>query len=248
MCTVSWIHTQDGYQLLCNRDELDTRMRAEAPAIVAENDVRYLAPTDRNFGGTWIAVNEHGLTFALLNRPTPQAHSSRSRGLLVRELTAHRSIDDVQTQLERTDLSPFAGFDLVVLQPDEAARLFEWDTRQLVVTKNAEHRMPLTSSSFDAESVARSRLTEFTARVNLAGGVNADVLLQFHQSHGLRHSSPSAFSTCMHRPGARTVSFTWIDVSKSQVQLFYSPAAPCEWAPGETVQIPRKVNALVACG
>jgi hypothetical protein len=248
MCTVSWIHTQDGYQLLCNRDELDTRLRAEAPATLVENGVRYLAPTDGNFGGTWITVNEYGLTLALLNRSTRWSRSSHSRGHLVRDLAPHRSADDVQMHLEQMELSPFAGFDLVVLQLDHAACLFEWDTRQLVVTKNAEHRIPLTSSSFDAEGVARSRLTEFTARVNAAGVVNADVLLQFHQSHGLPGSSPSAYSTCMHRPGARTVSFTWVDVSKTQVQVFYSPASPCEWALGETVQVPRKVNSLVACG
>jgi hypothetical protein len=28
MCTVSWIHEADGYQLLCNRDENHTRYRA----------------------------------------------------------------------------------------------------------------------------------------------------------------------------------------------------------------------------
>jgi hypothetical protein len=132
------------------------------------------------------------------------------------------------------------------LQPDTAARLFEWTATQLVVTRNAEHRMPLTSSSFDPEGVTRSRLADFAARVKTARRANTDVLLRFHQSHG--SSGPSAYSTCMHRPGARTVSFTWVDVSKSQVQLFYSPAAPCKWAPGETVQVPRKVNPLVACG
>ncbi len=248
MCTVSWIHTDCGYQLLCNRDELDVRLQAEAPRIFVENEVRYLAPADGDFGGTWIAVNEYGLAVALLNRSVDWARPSRSRGHLVRELARLQSIEDVQSCVQRMDLSPFDGFQLIVLQLGRAARLFEWDARQLIVEKDADHFMPLASSSFDAEGVTLSRVTEFGERVKAANGISADVLLQFHQSHGLRGNRPSAYSTCMHRPGARTVSFTWIEVSKSQVQLFYSPAAPCEWAPGRTVQVPRKAGALVACG
>src|SRR6478752_326444 len=107
MCTVSWIHTQDGYQLLCNRDELDTRMRAEVPAMLVEDDVRYLAPADGDFGGTWIAANEHGLTLALLNLMTPWVRPSRSRGHLVRDLASCPTIDEVHSQLDRTDLSQY---------------------------------------------------------------------------------------------------------------------------------------------
>jgi hypothetical protein len=248
MCTVSWVRTADGYQLLCNRDELDTRLCATAPRTIEKRGVRYLAPTDGNFGGTWISVNEFGLALALLNRSVPWARPSRSRGVLVRELATLETIDDVQGQLDRMDLSPFAGFYLVALQPGEPARLFEWDALRLIVTRSADHRMPLTSSSFDAEGVTQSRLKEFAQRVAAAGRVTTDVLLQFHQSHGLYGDHPSAYSTCMHRPGAHTVSFTWVGVSKSQVQLFYSSAAPCERASGETAQVARKTHALAACG
>ena len=31
MCTVSWVHEEDGYQLLCNRDEKRTRTQALSP-------------------------------------------------------------------------------------------------------------------------------------------------------------------------------------------------------------------------
>jgi hypothetical protein len=247
MCTVSWIHTQDGYQLLCNRDELDTRMRAAAPRSYEVGGVQCVAPTDGDFGGTWISSNEFGLTVALLNRSGKGARATRSRGSLVRELASARSVEEAQAMVARAWLDSLAGFSLVMLEPGRPAALSEWDGRQLAQMRNAEHRMPLTSSSFDPEGVEASRRAEFASRVQLAHAVSTDVLLEFHQSHG-RPANPSAYSTCMHRPGARTVSFTWVDVSASRVSLFYSPAAPCQWEPGETVRLTRKVNELAACG
>jgi hypothetical protein len=233
---------------LCNRDELDTRLSAEHPKVFARDDVRYLAPIDSHCGGTWIAANEYGLTIALLNGATPSARASRSRGHLVCDLAAQRTVDEVHERLAGNDLDAYAGFQLVVLQPYESARLFEWDGRRLRVTRDAEHRMPLTSSSFDAVGIRKSRLTEFSLRKNAAGGVNVAVLREFHRSHGLRGNHPSAYSICMHRPGARTVSFTRVDVSKSHVQLFYSPAAPCKQVRGEAIRIGRSVNARTAWG
>ncbi len=248
MCTVSWIHTRDGYQMLCNRDELDTRLRAEEPRLFLEGSTRYVAPTDGNFGGTWILVNEHGLTIALLNREAAWARPSRSRGYLARELARYDTVDAVQDSLRRKDLSPFDGFRMVAVQPGRPARVFEWDGARFVTIRNADHLMPLTSSSFDAEGVARSRGAELSERINASGGASAEVLLQFHQSHGLHGDHPSAYSTCMHRPGAATVSFAWVEVAASEVKFFYSPAAPCRWEPGQSLRLERKAQVAVACG
>ena len=67
MCTVTWVHSQAGYELFFNRDERTGR-GPESPACEAEtNGVRWLAPRDSDAGGTWLAVNEHGLTLGLLN-------------------------------------------------------------------------------------------------------------------------------------------------------------------------------------
>ena len=56
MCTVSWIHQGPGYQLFCNRDEKHTRRPASKPQLLTRGGVRFLAPIDGDFGGTWIAV------------------------------------------------------------------------------------------------------------------------------------------------------------------------------------------------
>jgi len=246
MCTVSWVHTDDGYRLLCNRDEKNTRLPAAMPEIRSSRGVQFIAPLYGDFGGSWVAANEYGLTIALLNGPVnaPRGtlRGAKSRGHLVMELAGARSSEDVRRQMVQEDLGSLAGLTLVVLEAREPAMLFEWDGWHLTVTENAEHRMPLTSSSFDPRGVQESRLQEFSSRLRAAQVLDADLLFEYHRSHGMGIDKPGAHSVCMHRPDAQTVSFTWIDVSRSDVRFFYSPAAPCQWAPGESVSLPRKVN------
>src|SRR5947209_18986874 len=90
MCTVSWLRTPQGYQLLCNRDELFARQPAQAPRQSSVNGVRFIAPVDGDFGGTWIAVNEFGLSLCVLNGYRKTGPSSQpgfvSRRLLLPEL------------------------------------------------------------------------------------------------------------------------------------------------------------------
>jgi hypothetical protein len=252
MCTVSWVHSDEGYQLLCNRDEKHTRLKASAPEVCNVGGVKIIAPADGDFGGTWIAANEFGLTVALLNGPANAPRGTvpgnKSRGVLVTELAGAKSLEEVRRQVSKEDLGSFASLKLVALTPARPAFLFEWDGWHFTSTENAEHRMPLTSSSFDAEGVQEKRRQEFSERLSTGRKLDADLLFEFHRSHGLRLHNPSAYSTCMHRSDAETVSFTWIQVSKSDVQFFYSPAAPCQWAPGETIRLERKVSLLAACG
>lgn len=233
MCTVSWLHSDSGYQLLCNRDERNTRKVATAPALHERDGVRFIAPLDGDHGGTWIATNEHGLTLALVNGVRPLEPSPRSRGYLLMTLASAGSLNEVAARIGQANLLLYAPFTLVVLQPKHPAALFEWDASRLTTNMNAEDRMPLASSSFDPEGVRTYRQKEFQ-RFQTAGKLTAETLFTFHQSHG---SGPSAYSTCMHRSDAQTVSFTWVDVTEHDVHFFYSPAAPCQWAPGETLDL-----------
>jgi uncharacterized protein with NRDE domain len=74
-----------------NRDE-----RLDRPAVVAtvlaSSGPRIIGGRDLKAGGTWLAVNEHGLVTGLTNRPSPNGRddSKRSRGELPLALAAHR--------------------------------------------------------------------------------------------------------------------------------------------------------------
>lgn len=236
MCTISWLHDSSSYQLLCNRDERNTRGVASAPEFHTHHGVRFIAPRDGDYGGAWIATNEFGLTLALLNGPRQPEPALRSRGFLVMDLASSATTKEVGARIGQADLEAFAGFQLVALQPGHPAALFEWDELELSASMDAEHRMPLTSSSFDPESVRASRQKEFQ-RLQTGRKLSAEILFEFHQSHG---AEPSAYSTCMHRPDASTVSFTWVDVTEQDVRFFYSPSSPCQWAPGETLELLRR--------
>jgi Transport and Golgi organisation 2 len=231
MCTVSWIHTPGGYHLLCNRDEKKTRASALGPRIQARGWVRFIAPMDTEFGGTWIAVNEFGVSVCLLNGanltggplPTLRQHS-RSRGLLVRELIWAQSIDECALCLKQLDLAPFAPFTVVFLQPNKPATIAEWDGDNTTVIPSGESLMPLTSSSFDPEDVRKARWSEFARRAAARGDIDPALLHAFHASHG---TNRDAYSTCMHRADAETVSFSWIIVDRDGIRFTYCPGPAC---------------------
>lgn len=81
MCTVSWIRQAGGYRLLCSRDEKHTRQMAPAARRprAAWSPVHRAAETAGG-GGTWIGVNQFGLSLCLLNRYQNDAVPSAEAG------------------------------------------------------------------------------------------------------------------------------------------------------------------------
>jgi hypothetical protein len=241
MCTVSWVHQPGGYHLLCNRDEKLTRGAALGPIAFQRGGVRYLAPVDADFGGTWLAVNELGLSVCLLNGDANGASAGiglprRSRGLLIRELAWASTVDECVQWLNQLDLRPYQAFFLLVLEPGPSAIVAQWDGTDLTVDPAADSRMPLTSSSYDAAGVRRFRLNELSRRANPTGIVDPAQLYDFHSSHS---ASADAYSPCMHREDAETVSFSWVVVTREDVRFQYWPAAPCRTARVERQILPR---------
>jgi hypothetical protein len=239
VCTVSWVQQPGGYHLLANRDEKRTRGRAFPPAIRECGGVRYVAPIDSDCGGTWIAANEFGVSVCLLNgdagTQNPLPAPQRSRGLLLRELAWGTTGADCLLSLSQLDLSPYAPFVLLILEPDRPAILAEWSRQRLIVDPAAA-QMPLTSSSFDSCGVRRFRLDEYARRAGIAGRVDPALLYDFHASHG---ASPDSYSPCMHREDAETVSFSWVVVTRDEVRFLYSPSAPCRYSPCEQKLLAR---------
>lgn len=242
MCTVSWIHDKDGYQLLCNRDEKLTRKSAQEPRLAVRNDTRFLAPVDGDFGGTWIATNEFGVSVCLLNGANLTGSETHvgapgcSRGLLLLDLIPLASIAVICERLEGTDLFAFAPFTLAVLEPSRPVAILEWDGSEKRLLFEDADRFMLTSSSFDSEGVRRSRHEEYT-QVEYSHLHDVEGLLAFHRSH---EPARSAHSTCMHRADAKTVSFSWIQVSPKETDFFYTPGAPCEKLPGVRLKLARR--------
>ena len=228
MCTVSWLHESDGgYKLFCNRDEKRTRKAAVAPLLQTAGGTRFISPLDGGFGGTWIGVNEHGLSVCLLNRYDRAPRGRVSRGLLVLDLLGSRSAAEaVQSAAER-DLGEFSPFTLAVLEPAFPAALCVWDGTVPQIFLHADALMPLVSSSRDQQGVEQARKRAFQ---------QAESHDHFHRAH---LDGPSAYSPCMHREDAETVSFSRVNVSASEISLSYSPAPPCRRVRPLVQTIPR---------
>ncbi|HEX4955452.1 MAG TPA: NRDE family protein [Thermoanaerobaculia bacterium] len=244
MCTLSWFFTEDGYELFSNRDERRTRLPATAPSVAEAQGVRYLSPSDSEAGGTWIAVNELGLSLSLLNlyqatRPAGSPQPPRSRGLLVRDLAGSDGLRDVATALERADLERYEPFTLLAVEPG-LARAFEWDGRSLVPLGEPDH--PLVSSAVVFSEAAAARRRSFEA-LGAEGLSRSPLHLAFHSSHLPERGRLSA---CMHREDAKTVGFTQVTVSAGEVALAYAPGSPCRVALGTPVRLERRLVALPA--
>jgi hypothetical protein len=237
MCTVSWIHQRDGYQLLCNRDEKRTRKPAAPPEVHVADGVRYIAPSDGDFGGTWIATNEFGVSLCLLNgNSCKPVADPKSRGRLVLELSNSGTAWEVGQRMIGMNLTCYPPFTIAALEPRKPAMVVEWDGVELGITTDGDAFMPLVSSSYDPPGVRLRRMRDFRRRASMAGTVDEKMLFFFHESHGSR---ADAYSPCMHRADAETVSFSWIRVNESKVDFFYSPGAPCEWKPGHHLVLER---------
>jgi uncharacterized protein with NRDE domain len=91
-----------------NRDERLDRP-AVAATVLAERSPRVIGGRDLMAGGTWLAVNEHGVVAGLTNRPSPNGRdpSKRSRGELPLALAAHRdatsAVEDFVTRFQPAD-------------------------------------------------------------------------------------------------------------------------------------------------
>jgi hypothetical protein len=194
-----------------------------------------VAPADADRGGTWIAVNEFGLSVCLLNGEGRSA-APRSRGLLLRELAWAPDTAECLMWLRQLDLRRFAPFTLVALEPGRPAAIADWDGAKLAVDPAGDDHMPLTSSSYDAAGVRRVRQNEFAERAGAGGRIDPALLYWFHASHG---TAPDAYSPCMHREDAETVSFSWVIVSAEEIRFLYVPAALCQSRAGEQCILAR---------
>jgi hypothetical protein len=252
MCTVSWVHEDRGYQLFSNRDEKLTRGVATDPQLLCRDGVRFLAPIDGDFSGTWIAANEFGVSVCLLNGAAKSHRAAdshhRSRGQIVLDLASTKSLQEVQARLWQYDLSAYESFTLAVLERGQREVVMEWDGTERRLLPIGESYLPLVSSSFDPVAARNERRGQLAQMVHRSGALDPAVLLMFHQSH-LPERGPD--SPCMHRADAETVSFSWVTVTDSEVSFYYSAGSPCKTFTGDSftlaVKQEERAECLVCC-
>ena len=101
--------------LAANRDErLDRAWDPPAAHWPAQPDI--VAGRDRSGGGTWMALNGHGVAAAVLNRPGSlgPAAGKRSRGELPLLALAHRTAGAAAAAITAVDAAGWRSFNLVL--------------------------------------------------------------------------------------------------------------------------------------
>jgi hypothetical protein len=241
MCTLSLVARNDGFLLGMNRDERLSRGPALAPEIQKVCGLDAVFPIESS-GGTWIAANQNGIAFALLNQNARHGMSkTRSRGEIIPELIRSAELESAARQVDRLDLTGFLPFLLVGISAFER-RLMQWrfDGDRLTTTElDFGNRHWFSSGISDADAAThRAPICALASKSDGAG--TAQWLRALHRDHGDR---AGAFSICVHREDAATVSYSEVEVSRDRISFRYQPGNPCQ--PGPMIERTLSPSRLV---
>lgn len=227
MCTVTLIARRAGYALGMNRDEQLTRATALPPAEHDLDGRTALFPSEPT-GGTWVGVNDVGITFALVNWYAIQTRTPKSavsRGEVVRRTLAVDSIADADGVLAALPLHRMGPFRLIGVFPAQRRVLeWRWNLKKLERVTHPWRTSTWISSGFDEPGAQRTRSQLFRKALRQSSAGQRNWLTRLHRSH-LPERGP--YSTCMHRTDAATVSFTEITISRRKASMRYTPGPPC---------------------
>jgi hypothetical protein len=219
MCTISAAYSPSGdaLRLVISRDESRRRTGAWPPSVFQVEGVSAAWPVDSQAGGTWAAINAHGLAFAILNA-SPVATPSRAlvepitRGAIIPCLAAATDLADAERRFARGPAHwPCRPFKLIIASLERAVMLTPDDLVDLTMPE-----VWSTSSLGDArvDSPRRALFAELLRAS--AGDWQAQDRLHQHAWPDRRH-----LSVLMSRADACTVSRTEIVIGHDRSALRY---------------------------
>jgi hypothetical protein len=213
-------------RVACNRDELRSRPKAEPPATHILDGRSVLMPRDPEGGGTWIAANDRGLVFVLLNAYPPQPSGTTavvggvgpSRGSIVPALASSDSVSEALDRSAAIDARAFRPFRLIVLDRHQLIEC--WPAGAFLQHRRTFVHRPLvrTSSSLGDALVQAPRRALFRRFFDRA----ADPRAAQDAFHDHQWPGAEAISVRMERPDARTVSRSVVEVGHDLVRFSYS--------------------------
>ena len=240
MCTISWLPSEDGYQVRMNRDERRSRSSGVPPQVIQIGGTKAIAPRDPEGGGTWIGVNDLGLTVALANvyppgPPSPPA-DPRSRGLLVLDALECPGGQAAMALVDQADHGRFQPFHLLAFEPGQPVLAAVWDGQALAYHHYERPGLVATSSSRDQRMAEEVRRGWFEAQAVSHGGYTGVLLDRLHRS---RHPQPGPWAVSMERSDAATVSMSTVLVEADSVSFAYTPGPPHRTSSTEAIVLNR---------
>jgi Transport and Golgi organisation 2 len=244
MCTLSFVPTDHGYYAAMNRDERLTREVALPPALFRMGETCAAYPNERD-GGTWFAVNEHGVTLALLNANHDglPAEKQRSRGSLIPQVVRFADPADVAAKLDSLSYEGLQPFRLVGIFPSQhEINECRWDGVSLRRTSYTWQPRHWFSSGLSDELAERERGEACRMAWHDPGAGSLPWLRALHRSHS---SLPGPFSICVHRQDAGTVSYSEVSLTPAGLTFTYIDGKPCRSGPALTLDVPLATPRLL---
>ncbi|MEY4119058.1 MAG: hypothetical protein RLZZ116_2386 [Planctomycetota bacterium] len=222
MCTLSIIVTALGeFTLGFNRDEKPRRDEGAPTTRGARRS--YIAPIDLASGGTWIAVNDAGIAFALLNRSEPRvgdAAAGLSRGRIVPSVAECGDFAEIERELRAIASAFSRGFVFVATDGHSVLEGVGTGGRVEIAVSPLHRPFMRASSGLGDHLVQPPRAELFEARVAAAEAVSLPEAQRDFHAHcwgDRRH-----LSVLMDRGEARTVSQTFVRVDRARVELVHA--------------------------
>ena len=223
-----------------NRDESLHRPVALRPEANRSGNRWSIYPREPS-GGTWIGVNDLGLSLALVNwhaTPTQQGNRVISRGVVVKTLLSANNSDQLYSALIALPLRQMPPFRLIAIALRErTVTELRWNQDQLLTVRCDWAAQHWFSSGFDESIVQakRAEICENEWKKSEAGTLQW--LRALHRSH---LPKPSALSICMHGENAGTVSYTEIVLENGLALMRYHQGPLC----GDSADLIERSNSL----
>ncbi|MBN9693280.1 MAG: hypothetical protein J0M24_23810 [Verrucomicrobia bacterium] len=225
-----------------NRDELRTRVPGNPPRRYFDSGVTVVHPAEPS-GGTWLALNDRGVTLALINWyaiPERAAEPVVSRGEVVRAVRSVTEFEQLSQGLADLPLDRMNPFRLLAfLGESTAAWEGRWNRRRWEWLRHPWEAAQWQSSGHLEATAQEVRGATFARHRNDRDAGTVPWLRRLHGSH-LPGRGP--FSICMHRADAQTVSYTEVEVEESSATLRYCPGSLCEGRPLAAMELKREGN------
>ena len=234
MCTLLvWKrqHPRFGLIAAANRDEFFARP-ATTPTSLAR-DPLVIGGRDATAGGTWFAINEHGIVTALTNRRGAGAHDplKRSRGSLVVEFAKRASVADAARFAEAIDSTLYNPFVLFVGEASDAFALHGGvDGSRLEWIADGAHA--ITNWDLDATSPPKAaRALDKASGFRFDAAQSPEELASRLHAILADHGSSADVALCVHRPetgyGTRSTSIALLGLEPDDTRFFNAEGPAC---------------------
>jgi len=241
MCTLAlYFRCFDAYPILvaANRDEQFDR--PSAPPALLNGEPKIVAGRDLRADGTWLGVNEHGVSVAVLNRRINgnalPATVARSRGALCLELL---QLDSALAARRRIDADRYRYNPFTMVFADKHNAYVAYNDEVKIISQVLPSGLHVFSSAaeFDLNSAKAQRAHErFASLMNPASEKSKEPkqrlaeLQNILSDHTLGNGSDNpGDAICVHRDVSGTVSSSviFLSLERSQFETYHCLGAPC---------------------